>query len=171
MKLTRLLPGLSTLATVMVLGSAANATSLERLTLEGLVQESEIGIIGEVTTSESVYSDGRFQTIVSLQVDQVLFGESGGSVQVRYPGGSAEINGVKVGENVAAAPPRMAGSKAVYFLGSADSEGTRSIVGFTQGQFDIVTRGDRRLVSSPDQASLVSVNDFAARARALRDAQ
>lgn len=171
MNWTRILPAAAGLATGLMLAAALNATTLERYSLAELVSESDIGIIGEVSATESVYSEGRFYTLVTVQVDEVLFGRGGGFVQVRYPGGSAEINGVRVGENVAAAAHRMEGTKAVYFLGGADSEGTRDIVGFTQGQLDIVTRGEQELIASPDQASLLSVNDFVARARALRDPQ
>ncbi|MEX2497908.1 MAG: hypothetical protein WD397_03415 [Wenzhouxiangellaceae bacterium] len=171
MKLTTLLPGIAGLATGLMLAWAVNATTLEQYSLADLVQQSDVGVIGEVTATESVYTEGRFYTIVTVQVDEVLFGQGDAFVQIRYPGGSAEINGVRVGENVAAATPRMEGMKAVYFLGGADSEGTRDIVGFTQGQLDIVARGDQLLISSPDQASLLSVNDFVARARALRDEQ
>lgn len=171
MKSITLLPGIASLVTGLMLACAVNATTLEQYSLSDLVEQSDIGVIGEVTATDSVYSQGRFYTIVTVQVDEVLFGEAGTSVQIRYPGGSAEINGVRVGENVAAATPRMEGMKAVYFLGGSDNEGTRDIVGFTQGQLDIVARDDQLMVSSPDQASLLSVNDFVARARALRDAQ
>lgn len=171
MKLSSLLPGIAGLATGLMLSCAAFATTLERYSLTDLVEQSELGVVGAVTAIGSVYSEGRFYTIVTVQVEEVLFGQEAASVQVRYPGGSAEINGVRVGENVAAAAPRMEGMKAVYFLGGADREGTRDIVGFTQGQLDIVTRGDQALIASPDQASLLSVNDFVARVRAVRDAQ
>lgn len=171
MKFKRLLPGITGLAAGFMLSCAAFATTLDRYSLTDLVQQSELGIVGEVTATESVYTEGHFYTIVTVEIDEVLFGQGGASVQVRYPGGSTEINGVRVGENVAAAPTRLEGMKAVYFLGTASSNGTRDIVGFTQGQLDIVARGDQLLVSSPDQASLLSVNDFVTRARALRDAQ
>jgi len=158
-------------AGLLLLASAGDATTLERYSLNDLVRQSDLGIIGEVTASESIYSDGGFYTIVTVMVDEVLFGPATGTAQLRYPGGSAEVNGVKIGENVAAAPPRMEGMKAAYFLGDADGQGIRDIVGFTQGQLDVVSRGDQELITSPDQATLLSVTDFAARVRALRDAQ
>lgn len=171
MKPSSILPGIAGLAAGLMLAFAASATTLERLSLADLVDQSAAAVIGEVAGMESAYSEGRFYTVVTVRIDDVLFGQAGSSVRIRYPGGSAEVNGVRVGETVAAAPPRMEGMKGAYFLSAAGSDGTRDIVGFTQGQFDIVTRGDQDLIASPDQASLLSVNEFATRVRALRDAQ
>lgn len=171
MKLSSLMPGIAGLAAGLMLACTASATTLERYSLIDLVEQSATGIIGEVIATESVYAEGRFHTVATVRVDELLFGQGGASVRIRYPGGSADIDGVRVGETVAAAPPRMEGMRAAYFLSGAGSDGTRDIVGFTQGQLDIISRGDQDLIASPDQASLLSVNDFAARVRSLRDAQ
>ncbi|MFO7858611.1 MAG: hypothetical protein R6V11_06780, partial [Ectothiorhodospiraceae bacterium] len=125
------------MASGMLLMGSVGATSLEQLDLQGLTAEADVVVIGQITASQGYYDDGQFYTILDVQVGQTVVGQAGGALQVRVPGGSAEINGIRVGESIPGLSPIASDRDLALFLSADPGSDLHRIVGFSQGQLAV----------------------------------
>jgi len=140
------------------LSGPALATTMEKLSHADLVDQSSMCLVGTVVDRQSSYADGRFQTTVTLEVEQYILGQGPATIELTLPGGHAEVNGFLVGEVNTGAPMLLGDSRGVFFL--TESAAGPAIVGMSQGFLDIVNINGRQQVRSPDQASLLTLESF-----------
>lgn len=143
-----------------VLSGPLLATTMEKLSHADLVDQSSQCLVATVVDRQSSYADGRFETTVTLEVEQYILGDGPTTVELTLPGGSAEVNGVMVGEVNTGAPMLFGDSRGVFFLSDGDSAAGPAIVGASQGFIEIVNLDGSQQVNSPDQSSLMTLNSF-----------
>lgn len=154
-------------AALAIAVSPAQATSLVALDLAELTRQSEHVFTGRVVATESRFENGRFHTISTIEVGENFHGSIADTVRIRQPGGSAEINGLMVGETVAGVSAIVADAEHVYFVSRSESAGEYGIVGFSQGQLGITGTDENRTVLSPDSATPVPLDVFAEQVRSI----
>ena len=150
------------LAFGLAVSSGALATTLEHVHVDDLSSDADTVIVGTVRSQEAIRTDGAINTLLTVRVKDAITGQPGSTVEVLVPGGSIVSNGFRVGEINAGIGVYGIDSEMVLFLTSADADGQRRIMGFSQGQF-AVSGGQ---VSVPDLGGAVSLQQFKARIRA-----
>jgi hypothetical protein len=133
-------------ALVFACQATAAATVLLPIEFKELVTISSAIVRGHVVDVRADWVDGRraIETRLTIEADEYLKGQLGGTVTVRVPGGQiGRYRTVFVG-----APEFHDGDEVVLFL---RTYGDRvSIVGLSQGAYRVQTDGaGRRLVTSP----------------------
>jgi hypothetical protein len=108
---------------------------VEQKSLDDLADEADVVVLGEVTDITSYQDDDGIYTIVTLEVEQAIKGETGQEVEVRVPGG--EVNGI--GLWVEDAPIFQTGERVVVFL--EETNAALEVCGWSEGKFTI--EGDR----------------------------
>lgn len=121
-------------ATMLVVSSPASGTTLAKMNLDEVVEQSDAIVLGEAIGSQTVRKDGAVYTMTEFRVSETLDGSAGSVVTVAVPGGSYETPaGVRVGEVVAGAPRLIPGTQALLFLENDVATGEMCVVGFSQG--------------------------------------
>ena len=135
----------------------AFATTVQKLTFEGLVNTSELIIEGEVDNIYPVPSGKMVYTRVLVKVKDVLKGEYPGEfIELDFLGG--EINGKSLvisGQDI----PRE-GEKAFYFIENPSAKTVNPLTGWSQGHFRIGSdmKGNEYL-ESDFQQDIVELTD------------
>jgi hypothetical protein len=118
---------------------AAQATTLQRLSLDDMIRQSTSVVRAKVTGSYTTLRGQDIWTFYQLQVLETLkpgAPAAGGSVDVGVPGGT--MKGVR--QAVAGAPALTPGTEYVVFLWTSRS-GLTQVIGLSQGLF-LVTHDD-----------------------------
>jgi hypothetical protein len=136
----RLLPALSLL--VMTAGLSLAAT-LEKLTLDEMIQKSTAIVRGTVTGSRVSQRGPLFYTHWRIRVSQRWKGEAASEVEVSTPGGV--LNGLR--QVFPGVPALAEGSEYVFFLWTGANRLTH-IIGLSQGLFDLKLDGTGALLLS-----------------------
>ncbi len=108
------------------------AATLERLTIDDMIQKSTDIVRGTVTGSYTAYHGSVIYTHYKIQVTERWKGAAQGSTEVAVPGGT-------VGRNrqfYAGAPQFASGSEYLFFLWTS-SKGLPWVIGFSQGVFEL----------------------------------
>jgi hypothetical protein len=157
-----LLVGMSSAATIQLLGGSASATIARSMTLQALVQSS--GRISVVTAliAESHFEElGRRRRVVTdtrVRVEETL--AKGGSVEselmVRTLGGSIG----RLGELVHGQARLAIGEQCVAFL-LKGPDGLHYVNGMAQGHYPLSSEEVRRLLMSPDMPKIVDYESSA----------
>ena len=137
---TRALTSLAAaLAVATVLVAPSGATTALHLSTEDMVDVAEVIVTGRAGTSETVWVDRTLVTVVTVEVDEVLKGDAGSTVQVILPGGVDANRPVPVGVTYAGAPTLARDESVVLFLTGQEllPQGYQ-IAGFSQGKLEIV---------------------------------
>lgn len=182
---------LLTLCAVLITSLAihAAATTTVRLTDLDLATGAELILIGDALEVTTTWVDRDLVTLVTVEVDEVVKGEVGDTVDVALPGGVDVTGPVPVAVTWPGAPTLAPGERAVLFLESyGPVGGTYAISGWSQGKFAVGKSADGEAVvfqdlsgitlSSPTQESASgpggsknprteSLDAFVARIRAL----
>ena len=108
------------------------AATLERLSLDELIDQSSAIVRGRVTGSSATFTGSAIYTHYKVQVLQSWKGAAQGTVDVAVPGGTA--NGLR--QTFSGAPQLIAGKEYVLFLWTSKS-GLTWITGLSQGLFDL----------------------------------
>ena len=108
------------------------ATTLERLSMNDLSDQSTVVVVGKVLNGGGELKDGAVYTHYQLSVSDVWKGSAGSQLDVYVPGGTA--SGFR--QLVPGAPVLTVGSEYVVFLWVGRS-GRAQIMGLSQGLFAI----------------------------------
>lgn len=106
--------------------------TLELLSLNDLIAQSSVIVLGQVSGSTASYSGSTIYTHYKVSVLQQWKGGAQSSLDVLVPGGTA--NGIR--QIFPGAPQLSAGRQYVLFLWTS-SRGAISTLGFTQGVFTL----------------------------------
>jgi hypothetical protein len=117
--------------------SPLQGATLERLSLDEMIQKSTLIVRGKVAGASASVSGPVIYTHYTIQVTERLKGQPGSSVDVAVPGGT--VNGLR--QTFAGAPTLQAGDDFVFFLYTGRN-GQNSILGLTQGLFALDSNSD-----------------------------
>lgn len=109
-----------------------SATTLQRLSVDEMTQQSSAIVRAKVTGCSGVLRGANVWTIYQLQVLETLKGARTSSVQVAVPGGVA--GGMR--QMVAGAPTLTTGAEYVFFLWQGRS-GLIQLIGLSQGLLSV----------------------------------
>jgi hypothetical protein len=141
--MTRLV--LSFVLPLLLLAGSVGAVTLERLSLEEMIDASTLVVRGTVSGAKGSSSGSVIQTDYRVAVAEVLKGDAAaGELTVSLPGG--EAGGVR--QTLAGVPSLRSGEQYVFFLWRARS-GRLLLVGMSQGLLKISGAGSRATASRP----------------------
>jgi hypothetical protein len=108
------------------------AATLQRLSLNDMIDQSTAIVRGKVTGSYAAFQGPVIYTHYSVQVSEQFKGSPMGTVDLVVPGGTAN----NLRQNFAGAPQFNAGDEFVFFLWTSRA-GLTQIIGLTQGLFQL----------------------------------
>ena len=121
------------------------------LSLEDMVDQSDVIAIGNVQETRSAWVDGTLVTMASVSVSETLKGAESGNLTVVLPGGIDANRQVPVAVSYPGAPRMTPGENVFLFLNSDVDYGLGyNVAGFAQGKFSIVSDEDGDPVVSRD---------------------
>ena len=124
---------LTNLAAALVMAATLSATTLEKLTLTDMADQSHVVVRATSLGGTPEYSGGVVRTHYVLSISEVWKGTAGKQLDIYVPGGRA--GGFR--ELVPGAPVLDTGSEYVVFLWIGPS-GRAQIMGLSQGLFNVV---------------------------------
>lgn len=139
---------------------ATDTTLALALSLEDMVNQSDVIAIGNVLETRSVWIDRNLVTLATVAVSESLKGAPGETLTVVLPGGVDANRKVPIAMTYPGAPKLTPGENAFLFLHSDSEVGGYNIAGFAQGKFSIVNDEDGEPMVSRDltQVSLQGNN-------------
>ena len=121
------------------------------LSLEDMVDQSDVIAIGNCVETKSVWVDRTLVTLATVSVSETLKGAEAGNLTVVLPGGADMNRQVPVAVSYPGAPRITPGENVFLFLNSDVDYGLGyNVAGFAQGKFSIVTDEDGQPVVSRD---------------------
>lgn len=117
---------------------AADSTLAVALSLEDMVNQSDVIAIGNVLDTRSVWIDRSLVTIANVQVSESLKGQPGDTLTVVLPGGVDANRKFPVAMTYPGAPRLSPGENTFLFLTADGDVGGYTVAGFAQGKFSIV---------------------------------
>lgn len=139
----------------------ADTTLAVALSLEDMVQQSDVIAIGNCTETQSVWVDNALVTLAKVAVNETLKGTETTNLTVALPGGVDANRKFPVAMNYPGAPRMTPGEDVFLFLtNTGEVAGSYTVAGFSQGKFSIVKDEDGEPMVSRDlrQMSLQSNN-------------
>ena len=134
------------------------------LSLEDMVDQSDVIAIGNCVEAKSTWVDGTLVTLATVSVSETLKGAESGNLTVMLPGGIDANRQVPVAVSYPGAPRLTPGEDVFLFLNSdVDSGMGYTVAGFAQGKFSIVNDEDGEPVVSRDLTRLTLKSDNGAR--------
>ena len=125
------------------------------LSLEDMVNQSDVIAIGSVQDTRSVWVDRSLVTMATVSLSETIKGTESGSLTVVLPGGIDANRKIPIAMSYPGAPRLTPGENVFLFL-TADTELANSyaVAGFSQGKFSIVNDEDGVPVVSRDLTNL-----------------
>lgn len=121
------------------------------LSLEDMVDQSDVIAIGNCADTRSVWVDGTLVTLATVSVSETLKGTESGNVTVVLPGGVDANRKFPIAVSYPGAPRLTPGEDVFLFLSSDVDYGLGyNVAGFSQGKFSIVNDEDGQPVVSRD---------------------
>lgn len=120
------------LAMVLLSGGPAYGTTLEKMTLDQMTQQSTEIVRGRVASSSVEQLGSIIYTVSQIQVAQRWKGPAAATVTVSVLGGKLG----NLNQTFAGAPVLQPGTEYVLFLWTGKS-GRTQVIGFSQGVFDL----------------------------------
>lgn len=165
MKLRKYIIGAASTSLIALLGTAAQATTVENTSFRDLVHDAEACVVGTVDNVSYETIEGRAYTIATFNVTDVAFGNVSNTVSIRMNGGRLQNSKISVSETVAGMPRFF--NDASYFLLLDDNGGNEfALAGTFQGAIPVLN-GSLRLPNS----STLSVEDALGNVNDLRNTQ
>ena len=110
------------------------------LTVEDMVNQSDVIAIGSCTETKSVWVDRSLVTLATVSVAESLKGNESSTITVALPGGVDANRKIPVAMTYPGAPQMRPGENVFLFLTTADEvPGSYTVAGFAQGKFSIIT--------------------------------
>jgi hypothetical protein len=138
--------------------SAAFATTLTEMNLEQMAAQAEVAIVGEVTATRTVQTDNGIATVTTVAVKSDLWGADSATVEVVTPGGSFQSGRYRLGDNTPNTALLAKGRASVLLLKTDSESGKLVIVGFNQGNLQIVKTAQGEQVMLPGAEKLMPLN-------------
>lgn len=136
--------------TAMGLALSASATSLVRLDLNTMVDQSAAVVVGKVMEQHSTDTVYGLYTMTTFSVSDEVVGDSGSTVTVATPGGIRMSGKFKVAETWPGTPVFSQGQEVLMFITADDGAVGSQIVGFSQGVAAVVDTPQGKAVRMPD---------------------
>lgn len=139
-------------AILLAAALTGGATTLEKLSVEEMVQKSTAVVRARASVSSAVQRGSMIYTVYRLQVSEVLKGSVPPSAEVYVPGGTYG----RYRQSIAGSPVLEPGREYVLFLW-ASPRGLVQVIGLSQGVFQVKTAagGEALLVRSKIEAEFV----------------
>lgn len=113
------------------------------LSLEDMVNQSDVIAIGNCVETKSVWVDRTLVTLATVSVTENLKGNATSSITVELPGGIDANRAVPIAVTYPGAPSLTPGENVFLFLtATGEVGGSYTVAGFSQGKFSIVTDED-----------------------------
>jgi hypothetical protein len=136
--------------------SAAFATTLQEMSLKDMARQADVAIVGKVIAARTVKTDAGFETITTFSVIENGWGaDKASTLEVSTPGGSTQIGRFKVGQINAGAFLPIKDAVSVLLLANGSQSGKYVIVGFNQGNFQVVKTATGSAVMLPKASKLM----------------
>ena len=130
------------------------------LSLDDMVDQSEVIAIGNCLETKSVWVDGTLVTLATVSVSETLKGAASESLTVVLPGGIDANRQIPVAVSYPGAPRLTPGENVFLFLNSDVDYGLGyNVAGFAQGKFSIVNDEDGEPVVSRDLTRMTLQGD------------
>ena len=123
------------IALVLTVSTLAQATTVQRLSLEDMTKKASSIVVGKVKDSRAFWSGKLILTTTTIDVTETIKGQTSRSIQLTTVGGTVGDTTLQV----SGMPAFQAGEDAVVFVERSGSFST--VVGLTQGKF-VVDRGE-----------------------------
>lgn len=122
---------------------AADSTLALALSLEDMVNQSDLIAIGNCVETRSVWVDRALVTLATVSVTESLKGNATSTITVELPGGIDANRAVPIAMTYPGAPNLTPGEDVFLFLtATGEVAGSYTVAGFSQGKFSIVTDED-----------------------------
>jgi hypothetical protein len=141
--------------------STPDTTLAVALSLEDMVNQSDVIAIGSCTETKSVWVDRSLVTLATISVAENLKGTETSTLTVALPGGVDANRKIPVAMTYPGAPQIRPGEDVFLFLtSSGEVAGSYTVAGFSQGKFSIVTdeNGERMVSRDLTKTSLQGNN-------------
>ena len=137
-----------------VLGPS-DTTLAVALSLEDMIDQSDVIAIGNVVDTKPHWVDGTLVTLATVSVSESLKGGELGSLTVVLPGGSDTNRQFPIAMSYPGAPRLTPGEDVFLFLNSDTNFGLGFVVaGFAQGKFSIMNDEDGQPVVTRDLSKM-----------------
>ena len=121
------------------------------LSLDEMIDQSDVIAIGNCLDTKSVWVDGSLVTLATVSVSETLKGAGAGSLTVVLPGGIDANRKHPIAMSYPGAPRLTPGEDTFLFLSADVDYGLGyNVTGFAQGKFSIVNDEDGQQVVSRD---------------------
>ena len=122
-----------------VLQTPVDASLANALTIQDMVNQSDVIAIGSCIESKSVWVDRALVTLATVSVAETLKGAQVETITVELPGGIDANRAVPVAMTYPGAPSIAPGENVFLFLtATGETAGSYNVAGFSQGKFSIV---------------------------------
>ena len=126
----------------------ADTTLALALSLEDMVNQSDVIAIGNCVEIRSVWVDRTLVTLATISVTENLKGNASSTITVELPGGVDANRAVPIAMTYPGAPSLTPGENAFLFLNATgEVAGSYNVAGFSQGKFSIVDEDGEQMVS------------------------
>jgi hypothetical protein len=151
----------SILLLILILsGSIAIGTTIKKFTDTEIRLKANSVVMARVARVQYENHNGQAWTVVTLQVEKTLKGNSSGSVQFRLPGGMQSIDGRTLVTKVEGVPEIRSHERGIFFLESAPPA-YPGLLGWSQGFYRIVeTNGQEYAVRSDGTGEARKMEEF-----------
>ncbi|HKR11141.1 MAG TPA: hypothetical protein VJT15_03705 [Pyrinomonadaceae bacterium] len=131
---------------------AADTTLAAALSLDDMVDQSDVIAIGNCVGTQSVWVGNTLVTLANVTVNETLKGDEGATnLTVALPGGVDANRKFPIAMNYPGAPKMQPGEEVFLFLNNASEvAGSYTVAGFSQGKFSIVKDEDGEPMVSRD---------------------
>jgi hypothetical protein len=132
-----------------------DTTLAAALSLEEMVNQSDVIAIGNCSNTQSVWVDGSLVTVATVSVSETLKGAGSEILTVVLPGGIDANRKIPVSMSYPGAPRLTPGENAFLFLTAEPEFGNNyTVAGFSQGKFSIVNDEDGEPMVSRDLSEI-----------------
>lgn len=127
----------------------SEATILKKFTLEELRNHASSVVVGRVSDLRYQNVNGRVWTIVTLEVEYSLKGNTTGKVHFRLPGGAQSVDGRTLVTRVDEVPEIRLSEKGIFFL-ETKPPAIAGLLGWNQGFYRVFRKGNQQYVVRSD---------------------
>ena len=126
-----------------MISPVTDTTLAVALSVEDMVNQSDVIAIGNCVETKSVWVDRTLVTLATVSVTESLKGNETSTITVELPGGIDANRKIPIAMTYPGAPSLTPGENAFLFLtATGEVAGSYNVAGFSQGKFSIVTDED-----------------------------
>jgi hypothetical protein len=134
---------------LILIGCIASASTFRKFTDEELRTKATSVVLARVAKVQYETHGGQPWTIVTLQIEKTLKGDSNSSIQFRIPGGMQSIDGRTLVTRMDGVPEIKNRERGIFFLESLPPA-YPGLFGWNQGFYRIVERGGQEYAVRSD---------------------